>query len=98
MLNCGYSRETKLIITNISHFIAQQANKLVYELPVNEDVLPWEVGDCGPELLNLGLPVLGGTAGASLGVLRLPLLIDILSLSLNNTSGGGGGSSTSASS
>ena len=91
-------------INNYQHFsfycslFTQQANKLVYELPVNEDVLPWEVGDCGPELLNLGLPVLGGTAGASLGVLRLPLLIDMLSLSLNNTSGGGGGSSTSASS
>lgn len=54
--------------------------------------------DGGPELLNLGLPVLGGTAGGSLGVLRLPLLMDSLSLSLNNTSGGGGGSSTSASS
>lgn len=58
-------------------------------------------GAGGPELPNLGFPVLGGTAGGPLPplvVLALPLLIDSLSLSLNKTSGGGGGSSTSASS
>lgn len=54
-----------------------------------------------PELLSLGFPVLGGTAGGPpppLVVLLLPLPRDSLSFSLNSTSGGGGGRSTSASS
>ena len=87
-----------------------EMNLLIYGLPAKDEVLGWAGGTGGaggaggaggPELLNLGLPVLGGTAGGSpppLVVLLLPLPSDSLSLSLNSTSGGGGGRSTSKSS